>query len=153
MLQVPWHTKAARYSIPEAYLDMFSKCPQGSSNVDSLGNPYGFTPVPLQHPTSFPVLVTTQMSRPRSVDQLVLLSDGHYLSSSTASLSLRLVTYNADAHALAYARAVFQWQDAGLIMAAPPFILSLPVLAYAAYAPSRSALQYFLCRAQPWLFH
>ena len=111
---------------------------QGSGDIDSLGNPYGFTPTPLpQHAPSFPVMVTTQMSRPRSVDQLILLSDGHYLSSSTASLSLRLVTYNADAHALTYARAVFEWQQAGLITASPPFILSLPVLAYASYDSSR----------------
>ena len=111
---------------------------QGSGDVDSLGNPYGFTPTPLPHHSpSFPVLVTTQMSRPRSVDQLILLSDGHYLSSSTASLSLRLVAYNADAHALTYARVVFAWQDAGVITATPPFILALPVLAYATYAPSR----------------
>ena len=113
---------------------------QGSADVDTLGNPYGFNPTPLPHHTpSFPVLVTSQMSRPRSVNQLILLSDGHYLSSSTASLSLRLVAYNADAHALTYAKAVFEWQDAGEITATPPFILALPVLAYASYAPSRSA--------------
>ena len=109
---------------------------QGSGDVDSLGNPYGFTPTPLQqHTPSFPVLVTTQMSRPRSVDQLILLSDGHYLSTSTASLSLRLVTYNADAGSLLYARARFEWQGAGLIKATPPFTLSLPVLTYASNAP------------------
>lgn len=114
---------------------------QGSGDVDSLGNPYGFTPTPLQqHTPSFPVLVTNQMSRPRSVNQLILLSDGHYLISSTASLSLRLVTYNPDAHALAYAKAGFEWQQAGLIAATPPLILSLPILAYASYAPSRCAL-------------
>ena len=115
---------------------------QGSGDTDSLGNPYGFTPTPLkQHTPTFPVLVTIQMSRPRSVDQLILMSDGHYLTSSTASLSLRLVTYNADAHALAYAKAGFEWQSAGLILATPPLILSLPVLAYASYAPSRCVLQ------------
>lgn len=113
---------------------------QGSSDVDSLGNPYGFTPTPLQHYSpSFPVLVTSQMSRPRSVNQLILMSDGHYLSSTTSSLSLRLVAYNADAHALTYVRAVFEWQEAGVITATAPFILALPVLAYASYAPSRSA--------------
>lgn len=111
---------------------------QGSADVDKLGNPYGFTTTPLtQHTPSFPVLLTTQMSRPRSVNQLILLSDGHYLSSSTASLSLRIVAYNANARSLAYARTVFVWQDAGLITATPPFILALPVLAYASYAPSR----------------
>lgn len=116
---------------------------QGSGDVDSLGNPYGFTPTPLaRHTPSFPVMVTTQMSRPRSVNQLILLSDGHYLSASTESLSLRLVTYNADARALTYTRAVFQWQDAGVITATPPFILALPVLAYASYAPSRSAANF-----------
>lgn len=116
---------------------------QGSADVDSLGNPYGFTPTPLPHHTpSFPVLVTTQMSRPRSVNQLILMSDGHYLSSMTASLALRLVAYNADAHSLMYVRAVFEWQDAGVITATPPFILALPVLSYASYAPSRSALQH-----------
>ena len=115
---------------------------QGFGDVDGLGNPYGFTPTPLQqHTPSFPVLVTSQMSRPRSVQQLILLSDGHYLSSSTASLSLRLVTYNSDAHALTYSKARFEWQEAGVITAAPPFILSLPVLAYASYSPSRFVLQ------------
>lgn len=113
---------------------------QGSGDVDSLGNPYGFTPTPLtSHTPSFPVLVTSQMSRPRSVDQLILLSDGHYLSASTASLALRLVTYNADAHALTYTRALFEWQKAGVITANPPFILALPVLAYASNVKSRSA--------------
>ena len=54
---------------------------QGSADVDSLGNPYGFTPTPLpHHHPSFPVLVTTQMSRPRSVNQLILISDEHYLA-------------------------------------------------------------------------
>ena len=115
---------------------------QGFGDVDDLGNPYGFTPTPLQqHTPSFPVLVTSQMSRPRSVQQLILLSDGHYLSSSTASLSLRLVTYNSDAHALTYSKARFDWQEAGVITAAPPFILSLPVLAYASYSASRFVLQ------------
>lgn len=85
------------------------------------------------------------MSRPRSVHQLILLSDGHYLSPSTASLSLRMVSYNADAHALTYARAVFEWQDAGTITAKPPFVLALPVLSDTSYTPSRSTLSLGSC--------
>ena len=140
------HLLVAMHVLLHASLQQSRSNMQGSGDVDSLGNPYGFMPTPLQqHAPSFPVLVTTQMSRPRSVDQLILLSDGHYLSTSTASLSLRLVAYNADAHALTYARAVFQWQDAGLISATSPFILSLPVLPYASYAPSRSVLVYTDC--------
>ena len=83
------------------------------------------------------MLVTGQMSRSRSVDQLILLSDGHYLSASTASLALRLVAYNADAHVVAYAKTVFEWQDAGAITVTPSYILALPVLPYVSYAPSR----------------
>ena len=111
---------------------------QGSGDVDPLGNPFGFFSPALQHHTpSFPILVTNQMSRIRSVNQLILMSDGRYLSPSTANLALRLVAYNADAHALAYARSVFEWQAAGTIVATPPFILALPVLPYASYVPSR----------------
>ncbi len=113
---------------------------QGSSDVDSLGNPYGFFQTPLsQHTPSYPLLVTSQMSRDRSVDQLILMSDGRYLSSDTNSMTLRLVSYNADAKALAYIEIPFQWQAAGVITGGPPYILTLPVLAYASYASSRYA--------------
>ena len=113
---------------------------QGSSDLDPLGNPYGFTQTPLnRHTPSHPVLVTTQMSRVRSVDQLILMSDGRYLSSETSSMTLRLVSYNADAQALAYIQVPFQWQAAGVIVGGPPLILALPVLAYASYASSRYA--------------
>lgn len=111
---------------------------QGSGDTDSLGNPYGFTATPLsQHTPSYPLLVTTQMSRDRSVNQLILMSDGRYLSSSSSSMTLRLVTYNADAQSLAYVQFPFEWQDAGVIVGGPPRILALPVLAYASYASSR----------------
>ena len=106
--------------------------------MDSVGNPYGFTQTPLaQHTPSYPLLVTTQMSRDRSVDQLILMSDGRYLSSITSSMTLRLVSYNADAQSLAFVRFPFEWQDAGVIVGGPPYILALPVLAYSSYAYSR----------------
>ena len=106
--------------------------------MDSVGNPYGFTQTPLaQHTPSYPLLVTTQMSRDRSVDQLILMSDGHYLSSTTSSMILRLVSYNADAQSLAFVRFPFEWQDAGVIVGGPPYILALPVLAYSSYGYSR----------------
>ena len=111
---------------------------QGSSDVDPLGNPYGFTQTPLSQLTpSYPLLVTSQMSHDRSIDQLILMSDGRYLSSETSSMTLRLVSYNADAKALAYIQIPFQWQAAGVIIGGPPYILTLPVLAYASYASSR----------------
>ena len=117
---------------------------QGSGDTDSLGNPYGFTTTPLsQHNPSYPLLVTTQMSRDRSVNQLILMSDGRYLSSSSSSMTLRLVTYNADAQSLAYVQFPFEWQDAGVIVGGPPRILALPVLAYASYASSRQVCDYF----------
>lgn len=77
------------------------------------------------------------MSRDRSVDQLILMSDGHYLSSETSSMALRLVVYNADAKALAYVQIPFQWQAEGVIAVGPPYILALPVLAYTSYASFR----------------
>ena len=79
------------------------------------------------------------MSRDRFVDQLILMSDGRYLSSTTSSVTLRLVSYNADAESLAYIQLPFQWQEAGVIVGGPPYILALPVLPYSSYAPSRSA--------------
>ena len=112
---------------------------QASGDVDALGNPYGFTQTPLaQHTPSYPLLVTTQMSRDRSVDQLILMSDGHYLGSTTSSMTLRLVSYNADAQSLAFVQFPFEWQAAGVIVGGPPYILALPVLAYSSYASSRS---------------
>ena len=111
---------------------------QGSKDVDSVGIPYGFTQTPLtEHTPSYPLLVTTQMSRDRSVDQLILMSDGQYLSSTTSNMTLRLVSYNADAESLAYVQFPFVWQEAGLIIGGPPYILALPVLPYSSYAPSR----------------
>ena len=105
---------------------------QGSVDVDPLGNPVGFSQTPLnQHTPAHPLLVTTQMSRDRSVDQLILMSDGRYLSSETSSMMLRLVTYNANARAMAYVQISLQWQAAGLIVEGPPHILALPVLPYA----------------------
>ena len=71
------------------------------------------------------------MSHDRSADQLILMSDGRYLSSETSSMMLRLVTYNANARALAYVQIPFQWQPAGAIIEGPPHILALPVLPYA----------------------
>ena len=104
---------------------------QGSGDVHPFGIPIGFTPTPLrQHTPSHPILVTTQMSRDRSVKQLILMSDGHYLSSETSSMMLRLVVYNSDARALAYVQVPFKWQAAGVIGVGPPQILALPVLAY-----------------------
>ena len=119
---------------------------QGSGDTDVLGNPYGFTDVPLpRHTPSYPLLVTTQMSRERSVNQLILMSDGHYLSTDSGSMVLRLVSYNADAKSLAYVQFPFQWQEAGVIVGSPPRILSLPVLAYSSFATNRCfALLYFL---------
>ncbi|KAL0034115.1 hypothetical protein WJX79_009686 [Trebouxia sp. C0005] len=118
--------------------DQYYNMTQGSGDVDSVGNPYGFTQTPLaQHTPSYPLLVTTQMSRDRSVDQLILMSDGRYLSSITSSMTLRLVSYNADAQSLAFVRFPFEWQDAGVIVGGPPYILALPVLAYSSYAYSR----------------
>ena len=112
---------------------------QASGDVDALGNPFGFFSTPLhQHTPSYPLLVTTQMSRDRSVDQLILMSDGRYLSSTTSSMTLRLVSYNADAQSLAFVRFPFEWQDAGVIVGGPPSILALPVLAYSSYGSSRS---------------
>jgi hypothetical protein len=106
--------------------------------VDSVGDPYGFTQTPLaQHTPSYPLLVTTQMSRNRSVDQLILMSDGRYLSSTTSSMTLRLVSYNADAQSLAFVRFPFEWQAAGVIVGGPTYILALPVLAYSSYGYSR----------------
>ena len=111
---------------------------QGSADEDSLGNPYGFTNVPLpRHTPSYPLLVTTQMSRERSVQQLILMSEGGYLSTDTSIMTLRLVSYNADAKSLAYVRYTFQWQEAGIIVGRPPLILALPVLAYSSYASDR----------------
>ena len=89
-------------------------------------------------------MFTTQMSRARSVDQLILMSDGRYLSSTTSSMTLRLVSYNADAESLAYIQFPFVWQEAGLIVGGPPYILALPVLAYSSYASSRWASSHCL---------
>ncbi len=117
---------------------------QGSGDVDSLGNPFGFFSTPLaQHTPSYPLLVTTQMSRDRSVDQLILMSDGRYLSSTTSSMTLRLVSYNADAQSLAFVWFPFAWQAAGVIVGGPPYILALPVLAYSSYGYSRSVKPVF----------
>ncbi len=117
---------------------------QGSGDTDPLGNPFGFFNTPLaQHTPSYPLLVTTQMSRDRSVNQLILMSEGHYLSSTTSSMTLRLVSYNADAGSLAYIQFPFQWQDAGVIVGGPPLILALPILAYSSYASTRFAA--FIC--------
>ena len=77
------------------------------------------------------------MSRERSVNQLVLMSEGHYLSTDSGSMVLRLVSYNADAKSLAYIQFPFQWQEAGVIVGNAPLILSLPVLAYSSYASDR----------------
>lgn len=77
------------------------------------------------------------MSRDSSTNQLILMSDGRYLSSKTSNMTLRLVSYNADAKALAYIQIPFQWQVAGVIIGGLPYILTLPVLAYASYASSR----------------
>ena len=71
------------------------------------------------------------MSRDRAVKQLILMSDGQYLSSETSSVVLRLVAYNADAAALAYVQIPFHWQAAGVIGVGPPRFLALPILAYA----------------------
>lgn len=104
---------------------------QGSGDVQPFGIPFGFTPTPLlQHTPSYPLLVTSQMSRDRSIKQLILMSDGQYLSSDTSSVMLRLVAYNADAAALAYVQIPFHWQAAGVIGVGPPHILALPILAY-----------------------
>ncbi len=136
---------------------------QASGDVDALGNPLGFFSTPLaQHIPSYPLLVTTQMSRDRSVDQLILMSDGRYLSSTTSSMTLRLVSYNADAQSLAFVRFPFEWQDAGVIVGGPPYILALPVLAYSSYGSSRSVtpaqhdlaaaiLHLYQIRAQHWM--
>ena len=106
-----------------------------------MGNPFGFfnTPLP-QHTPAYPLLVTAQMSRDRSVNQLILMSDGHYLSSATTSLALRLVSYNADSKSLGYIKFPFDWQGAGVILGGPPHILALPVLPYASYSSSRLVL-------------
>lgn len=112
---------------------------QGSADIDPLGNPWGFFNSPqAQHAPSYPLLVTTQMSRDRSVKQLILMSDGHYLSDATDTMLLRLVSYNADAQSLAYIQYPFLWQQAGVIVAGPPQILGLPVLPYSSYARNRS---------------
>ena len=113
---------------------------QGSGDVHPFGIPFGFTPTPLrQHTPSYPLLVTTQMSRDRSVKQLILMSDGHYLGPETSSITLRLVVYNSDAGALAYVQVPFEWQGAGVIGLGPPHILALPVLAYSSsrWAPGK----------------
>ena len=103
-----------------------------------MGDPYGFSSVNLPHHSpSYPLLITTQMSRERSVSQLILMSEGQYLSADTGSMVLRLVAYNADAKSLSYIQFPFQWQKAGAIVGAPPHILSLPVLAYSSFASSR----------------
>ena len=95
------------------------------------GIPFGFSPTPLrQHTPSHPLLVTTQMSRDRSVKQLILMSDGQYLSAETRSVMLRLVAYNADAAALAYVQIPLHWQAAGVTGVGPPRFLALPILAY-----------------------
>ena len=127
---------------------MHARALQSSGDEDALGNPYGFTNVPLPHHTpSYPLLVTTQMSRERSVSQLVLMSEGHYLSTDTGTMVLRLVSYNADAKSLAYLQLPFHWQEAGVIVGSPPLILALPVLPYSSYASSRCAMlrSSFLC--------
>lgn len=103
-----------------------------------MGNPYAFTDVPLpRHTPSYPLLVTTQMSSERSVKQLILMSEGGYLSTETGTMALRLVSYNADAKSLAYVQYTFQWQEAGIIVGRPPLILALPVLAYSSFASDR----------------
>ena len=108
------------------------------SDLNPFGEPYGFTQTPLaKHTPSYPLLITTQMSRGRSVKQLILMSDGRYLSSLITSMTMRLVSYNADAESLAYVQFPFQWQDAGVIVGGPPRILALPVLAYSSSASSR----------------
>lgn len=108
------------------------------SDLDPVGDPYGFTQTPLaKHTPSYPLLITSQMSRDRSVNQLILMSDGRYLSSITTSMTMRLVSYNADAKSLAYVQFPFQWQDAGVIVGGPPRILALPVLAYSSSGTHR----------------
>lgn len=77
------------------------------------------------------------MSRERSVKQLVLMSEGRYLSTDTGSMALRLVSYNADSKSLAYVQYNFQWQESGLIVGSRPLILALPVLPYSSYASDR----------------
>lgn len=79
------------------------------------------------------------MSRERSVKQLVLMSEGRYLSTDTGSMALRLVSYNADSKSLAYVQYNFQWQESGLIVGSRPLILALPVLPYSSYASDRCA--------------
>ena len=111
---------------------------QGSQDKDALGNPFGFFNTPLlQHTPSYPLLVTTQMSRDRSVNQLILMSDGHYLSSATTSLAVRLVSYNADSKSLGYINFPFKWQGAGVIAGGHPHILALPVLPYSSFSADR----------------
>ncbi len=119
---------------------------QGSRDVDPAGDPYGFIQTPLaQHTPSYPLLVTTQMSRDRSVDQLILMSDGRYLSSTTSSMMLRIVTYNADAESWAYVWFPFEWQDAGAIVAGLTSCLCLCWLTHPTHLAGRLSVHLLLC--------
>ncbi|KAK9816871.1 hypothetical protein WJX72_006349 [[Myrmecia] bisecta] len=112
---------------PEFYYNTTS----GSGEISPYGQlPYAFYPRPFTHfPDGFPVVVQTDLSADGARRLLQYLHDANFLDKYTATLAMRLLTYNPNSGLIGYARVDLTWLGAGQVQVVSHFS-ALPQLDY-----------------------
>ncbi|KAL0041497.1 hypothetical protein WJX79_005389 [Trebouxia sp. C0005] len=90
----------------------------GSGEVSSVGSPYGWYSQNMQdYSTGFVAIFDVLISTNRSQQILTMLQDGHYLDDQTASLELKLLTFNRQMRVFGVMQMDLQWDYGGTINA------------------------------------
>ncbi|DBA96111.1 TPA: hypothetical protein ACH3X1_001605 [Trebouxia sp. C0004] len=114
---------SSAYDETLAVADFYNTSASSDEITPYTGTPLGFRPrAMLGFPLGFPVVFDNRLSRNESQRLWTILSDGNFLDEDTASVTVRLLTYNPKLQVYGYARVDFSWDSAGLIDVVTRFV-------------------------------
>ncbi|KAL0020782.1 hypothetical protein WJX79_001465 [Trebouxia sp. C0005] len=114
---------SSAYDDTLAVADFYNTSTSSDEITPYVGTPFGFHPRAMSgFPLGFPVVFDNRLSRNASQRLWTILSDGNFLDEETASVTVRLLTYNPELQVYGYARVDFSWDSAGLIDVVTRFV-------------------------------
>ncbi|DBA80580.1 TPA: hypothetical protein ACH3X1_007841 [Trebouxia sp. C0004] len=103
--------------------DFYNTSASSGEITPYVGTPYGFHPRAMSgFSLGFPVVFDNRLSHNASQRLFAILTDGNYLDGDTATVTVRLLTFNVELQVYGYARIDFTWGLAGLINVVARFV-------------------------------
>ena len=102
-----------------------------AGEMNSAGSPYGFFHHPVTgYEDGYPILIDPRISQKRAKQMLTYIREGKFLSATLSkSMTMQLVSFNADTKVIGYWRLDLTWNEEGVI-SGKPIYQGLPAVTY-----------------------